>query len=73
MDMAILTQYVDAKEASRYLKCAKRTIYGYIERGILPADRVGRAILIPRQALLRFKKPLPGNPQFRQRFSESQS
>lgn len=71
MTVAELKGYISAREAAARLGVAKRTVYGYIERGLLPADRVGRAVLIPVRALECFKKPLPGNPTFRKKRNDS--
>lgn len=65
MAVRILPQYVSVPEAARRLGCAKRTVYGYIERDLLRADRVGRALLVPVDALKSFEKPKAGNPRFR--------
>lgn len=42
------TENLTVKEASELLKVSEQSIHNYIKRGFLPAQRVGRILLIKR-------------------------
>lgn len=42
------TENLTVKEASELLKVSEQSIHNYIKRGILPAQKVGRILLIKR-------------------------
>ena len=65
--MAELQEYATVAEAALVLGCAKPTVHGYLRRGLLPAERKGNILLIPRKALENFEKPEPGNPALKRR------
>jgi len=44
-------------EAAKVLRVARNTVYQATKRGDIPSIRVGRRILIPREALDRMLKP----------------
>lgn len=50
-------------EAAKILRLAKNTCYGAIHRGELPAFRVGRRLLVPRDALERLLFAAPVKPK----------
>jgi excisionase family DNA binding protein len=43
---------ISVREAAHLLRCNVKTIYGAIRRRALPARRLGRRVLICRQALI---------------------
>jgi len=52
--LADAPQVLTIREAAQVLRLAENTVYAAIHRGELPARRVGRRLLIPREALERF-------------------
>lgn len=50
-------------EAARLLRICDNTCYAAIRRGELPARRVGRRLLIARDALERFLAAVPTKPE----------
>jgi excisionase family DNA binding protein len=47
-----LSDWVSPAEAARLLRCGKTTIYDLCARKLLPSERFGRLVRIPKRALL---------------------
>ena len=62
MSVADINEYLTVSETATELRCALRTVYGYLERGLLPSERKGPLLLIPATAVRGFIPPEPGNP-----------
>ncbi|GAB4129843.1 helix-turn-helix domain-containing protein [Thermopirellula anaerolimosa] len=60
--MAELSEYVTVAEAAKLLGRHERIVRRYIEKGYLPAERIGRSYVIERRAICEFQYPKPGNP-----------
>jgi len=52
--LADVPQVLTVRETAQVLRLAENSVYAAIHRGELPARRVGRRLLIPRDALERF-------------------
>ena len=48
-------------EVRKLLKCSRGTIYEEIRKGTIPSIRLGRKILIPRHALMKWLEQEGGN------------
>lgn len=53
-------------EAAEIIGVSHAQVTRYVKNEQLPAERVGRMILIDKKALAKFQRPKVGNPQFRQ-------
>lgn len=60
--MKELSEYVTVAQAAKILGRHERIVRRYIEKGYLPAERIGRTYLIERDAVYNFEFPKPGNP-----------
>jgi|SRR5579883_691719 len=55
-----LAGYVSVKEAAEMIGCTPSRIYQYIASGLLPAQKIGRMRILPREAVRTFKRSPAG-------------
>lgn len=63
--MSLVPHHLTTFEAASILKCGHSTICRYVRQNKLPHKKLGNNILIPEQAVRKFERPAPGNPQFK--------
>ena len=61
----LLTVY----ETAERLDVSHAQVTRYVKQGLLPAKRIGQTILIDEEDVDQFKRPLRGNPNFRDKMS----
>jgi len=55
--------YVSIKEAAKILGISANRVYAYVEEGRLPSARAAHVIMIPLEAVQKFKPQLSGRPR----------
>src|SRR2546421_3266473 len=62
-DFSDLAVYISVKEAAQILGLSHKRIYRYIEANRLPARKLGRDYILPKEAVTNFKLKTVGRPR----------
>jgi excisionase family DNA binding protein len=60
VELPDLAGYVSVKEAAEMIGCTPSRVYQYIASGLLPAQKIGRMRILPREAVRTFKRSPAG-------------
>lgn len=67
--MSAITGFLTPAEAAEVIGVSYEQVTRYVNNELLPAQRVGRQMLIPEKAVKAFKRPPKGNPNFLEKSS----
>lgn len=65
--MSAISGFLTPSEAAAIIGVSYEQVTRYVNQELLPAERIGRQMLIPEKAVKAFKRPPKGNPNFQEK------